>query len=110
MLLSALPAVLLQTVMHPLAAKEIVALARTCKYALRCASSVFAWKHCAARHVNVNDDHPAPALLAGLGRFQPVFLLWGSLWSLSASQIANVLALASAQPIVKMSNRTDCCR
>ena len=46
MSLSTLPVVLVQTVMHALQTKEILALARSSKWTMQCAESAFAWRHC----------------------------------------------------------------
>lgn len=66
MLLSSLPAALLQSLMHSLQLKEILSLARCSKWTLECADSAFAWHDCPPLHVRSPADsdsvvYPAPS-------------------------------------------------
>lgn len=61
--LSTLPTVLVQSIMQPLCAKEIIAVARCSKWPMQCANSVFAWRHC-TRVNNVQTD--SETVLSGL--------------------------------------------
>lgn len=92
MSLSTLPAVLAQLLMHSLQAKEILALARCCKWTLECSDSAFAWRHCPPLSGPVN-----PALLPAsrLLRWIPLLLSWPFCGSASPAQFAELLAVST---------------
>ena len=71
MSLSALPAVLIQSLMHALAGADILALALCSKWTHQCANSQFAWRECPPKYP------PAP-VSRGLRRWWPL-----SLWCIS---------------------------
>lgn len=63
--LSKLPTVLVQSVMHCLTTKEILLLARCCRFTLSCANAAFAWRDCPPLRIRLrgaSSAAPTPLL------------------------------------------------
>ena len=92
-----LPDVLVQSLMHWMVHTEIIALARSCKHAMRCADSSFAWRHCPAANHTFPESHSSP-LSSRLQR-------WASLSlhvRISAELIDRIRQFASSSRLVKL--------
>lgn len=114
--LTRLPTVLVQSIMHSLDAREILALARTCTYTLQCASSAFAWSHCYGPPVSLQSGPPVSLQLLGwpppmdfqsartLRSFLPLSISADSccLLNLPPSRLDAMLRFASAHRIVQL--------
>src|SRR5690242_338487 len=73
--LSALPAVLVQSLMHSLSAQDILSFARSSKWTLQCADSAFAWRDCPALDLYAFDEEtPLPPPESRLCRWIPLSL------------------------------------
>ena len=96
--LSTLPAVQLQSIMHSLQPKEIIALARSCQWAMQCADSAFAW--CDVPPITVHWDKRSSLILSKsrLCRWIPLALTSPAV--LREADLSSLLALMDRWPRV----------
>ena len=73
--LSTLPAVLVQSIMHALQPTEIIALARSCQWTLKCADSAFVWRDAPPIEVQWKQRSPLVLSNSRLRRWIPLALV-----------------------------------
>lgn len=102
--LSALPAVLIQSLMHSLQPKEILALARCCKWTLECADCAFAWRDCVPLRVRVRSEIVSP-LVSPLLRWLPVSVYCSS--RMFGADVNAILALCERLRVLELVEDCD---
>lgn len=106
-MLSALPDVMIQSVMH-LSAKEILTFARCSRFTLQCADSAFAWRECVCLPLPVITpftDPPPP--MSRMLRWLPCAVAWKSDCQVFADEVTALVKIADGVCIAELANWTS---